>query len=630
MLEEERSPAVQGDVGRTGEEGSDLAGEVERGGAERDAGGEVRAAAAVPRRSRQRRTVLREVAEAPRSFTPQQRLLLLDVWMRSKLSAADFSALAGVSPHSLYTWKKKFEADGPAGLVGRKRGAPKGSRLPEPTRRAILLLKQAHPEWGRDRIHHEMMRAEGLEASSGAIGKVLEDEGYVVEEVATRKHAPPVKRFEYSKPGQLWQTDLFTFTLKGVNRRVHLVAYLDDHSRFVTTFALSASSTGTFVRDALEAGVASHGAPREVLTDRGPQYVTWRGVSAFTKLCERRGIKQIKSRPRHPQTLGKIERFWKTLWEECLKEAVFRNLVEARTRVGHYVDHYNFQRTHQGIGGLVPADRFYGAAPEVREALHRRVADNALELARHGEPRKPFYLTGRVGDEAISLHAEGERVVLVREDGTREEVDLAAPGRRVEVGEAPGMPEPLSAQGAVRDHPAVSADGKEECDEEFEEREGESDGGEAEEAEDAADGTGGVEGQPAGDEALGGDRADAGGAFEPDGDERGALDLAQPLLPVGDPGAAGAGERAGAQAAGPADDAGARAGPAQGGDGEVASGVAALPGAGPHGAAHDRTCEDLAQEGRIGEEPQAPAAGAGEDGAQDDGADAGAEGGGQD
>jgi hypothetical protein len=58
------------------------------------------------------------------------------------------------------------------------------------------------------------------------------------------------------------------------------------------------------------------------------------------------------------------------------------------------------------------------------------VDQNALDLARHGETRKPVYLTGRVGDRSVTLHAEGERVILQSSDGTREEVDLTAPGRR--------------------------------------------------------------------------------------------------------------------------------------------------------------------------------------------------------
>src|SRR5262245_56350621 len=80
---------------------------------------------------------------------------------------------------------------------------------------------------------------------------------------------------------------------------------------------------------------------------------------------------------------------------------------------------YNFQRPHQGIGGLVPADRFFGAAPEVLQTLKARVAANALGLARQGLPRPPFYLTGQVGGQPVSLHAEGERVFLTGAAGAR-------------------------------------------------------------------------------------------------------------------------------------------------------------------------------------------------------------------
>jgi hypothetical protein len=72
------------------------------------------------------------------------------------------------------------------------------------------------------------------------------------------------------------------------------------------------------------------------------------------------------------------------------------------------------------------------------------VSANALDLARHGTPRKSFYLTGRVGGEGISLHGEGGRVVLTKENGTREEVDLEVTGKRSEPDEAADMPVPAS------------------------------------------------------------------------------------------------------------------------------------------------------------------------------------------
>ncbi|MCP3915501.1 MAG: transposase family protein, partial [bacterium] len=215
-------------------------------------------------------------------------------------------------------------------------------------------------------------------------------------------------------------------------RRVYIVAFLDDRSRFIVGHGVSAASSSSFVIDVFRTAAANFGAPEEMLTDRGPQYHSWRGKSALRKVLDSMGVNHILARPRHPQTVGKTERWWKTLWGECLKSRRPRDVDEARERVGHFVDHYNFRRTHQGLDGLIPADVFFSAAPEVRQSMDARVAANALELAKHGKPRKAFYLTGRVGDESVSLHAEGEKVVMTKDDGTREEVDLSAQGRREE------------------------------------------------------------------------------------------------------------------------------------------------------------------------------------------------------
>jgi transposase InsO family protein len=383
------------------------------------------------------------------ALTPQQRLLLLDTWRRSGLPAGDFAALVGLSKHTLYAWKKKFDSDGPAGLLDQPRGGPTGSKLPDLTQRTILMLKQAHPEWGCQRISDLLLRGPALPASPGAVARVLHEAGYELEEVTTRPHPDHVRSFERARPNQLWQTDLFTFVLKRQNRRVYLVAFLDDHSRFVVSYGLHASQSTALVLEVLRAGLTNYGPPQEILTDNGSQYVTWRGKSAFSKELEKRGIHQVVAAPRRPQTLGKIERFWGTLWRECLASAVFLDLGDAQRRVGLFIDYYNFQRPHQGIDGLVPADRFFGAAPEVLHTLKARVAANALELARHGVPKAPFYLTGQVGGQPFSVHAEGERVILTGAEGRRE-VDLVPPAPAAPA-PAPTLPEPICPAGVVGD-----------------------------------------------------------------------------------------------------------------------------------------------------------------------------------
>jgi transposase InsO family protein len=378
-------------------------------------------------KARGRRLVKPEESPQP-SMTPEQRLLILDTWQRSGLPAGDFAALVGMSKHTLYAWKKKFDEQGPGGLMDPHRGGLKGSRMPELTKRTILMLKQSNPERGCQRISDMLFRGPALPASPTAVARVLHEAGYQMEEVTTRPHPDKPRQFERATPNQMWQTDLFTFTLKRQNRRVYMVAFMDDHSRFITGFGLHASQSTAMVLEVVRAAIVAYGTPQEMLTDNGSQYVTWRGTSVFRREMEKRGIKHIVAKPQHPQTLGKIERFWATLWRDCIEKAVYVDLEDARRRIGHFIDYYNFQRPHQGIDGAVPADRFFGAASEVLATLQTRVAANALELARNGVPKAPFYVTGRIGERAFSVHAEGERMILKREGEERTEVDLAAPG----------------------------------------------------------------------------------------------------------------------------------------------------------------------------------------------------------
>jgi transposase InsO family protein len=255
------------------------------------------------------------------------------------LPAGDFAGLVGVSKHTLYAWKKRFDEEGPSGLMDRPRGAGPGSKLPDLTRRTILMLKESNPEWGCQRISDMLTRGPALPAIPSAVAKVLHDAGYQMEEVSTRPHPTPERRFERARPQQLWQTDLFTFVLKRQNRRVYLVAFMDDHSRFIVGYGLHESQSAALVLEVLRASIAGYGVPEEVLTDNGTQYITWRGKSAFAKECEKQGIRQIVAKPRRPQTLGKIERFWGTLWKECVEAAVFQDLGDARQRIGLFIDY---------------------------------------------------------------------------------------------------------------------------------------------------------------------------------------------------------------------------------------------------------------------------------------------------
>lgn len=124
------------------------------------------------RRRRTRQLVKPEHA-ARAAYNPEQRLLLLDTWRRSGLPAKDFAGLIGISKHTLYKWKQMFERFGPEGLMDKPKGPRKGIQLSEVTKRAILMMKEAHPEWGCQRISDMLQRGPALAASPSAVAKLL-------------------------------------------------------------------------------------------------------------------------------------------------------------------------------------------------------------------------------------------------------------------------------------------------------------------------------------------------------------------------------------------------------------------------------------------------------------------------
>ena len=346
-------------------------------------------------------------------------MLLLDTWQRSGLPASDFGAMVGLSKHTLYAWKARFDKSGPEGLLDQPKGGPKGSKLADITKRTILMLKERHPEWGCRRISDMLLRGPALPASESSVARVLHEAGYQLSEEVTEPHPDKVRRFERAKPNQLWQTDLFTFMLKRQNRRVYLVAFMDDHSRFIVSYGLHASQSGALVLEVLRAGIASYGAPQEILTDNGSAVCDLAWPAARSAGNSRsKASRHVVAKPHRPQTLGKVERFWGTLWRECLSSAVFVDLDEARKRIGLFVDHYNFQRPHQGIDGLVPADRFFGAAPEVLKTLQ---AAGGRQRPGTGPPR---------GAQAAVLHDRPGRRQAVRRACRGREGHPDGPGQR--------------------------------------------------------------------------------------------------------------------------------------------------------------------------------------------------------
>ncbi len=341
------------------------------------------------------------------------------------LNAEEVGELVGVSSTTIHKWRSQYSEGGVEGLA-RKASSIGVRHQCSALEERIVAQRKAHPDHGVRRIRDDLRRQEGLEVSAEKVRSVVNDAGLGHAPPQPHRRPPQVRRFERVSPNALWQIDIFTFQLKRMYQ-VYLVGVIDDHSRYITGWGLFRQQTADAVLEVTKGAIGQWGAPREILSDNGRQFVAWRGQTRFQKVLKQQGIGHVRSAPHHPMTLGKIERFWKTIWEEFLSEAVFASFADACQRLDHWIHYYNHQRPHQGIGGACPADRFYGLAGDVEEAVKQGCEDNALRLALGQQTQPPLYLLGQLGGTDVRVVRKGEDIEVKVGDAVHEVIRMGAP-----------------------------------------------------------------------------------------------------------------------------------------------------------------------------------------------------------
>lgn len=239
----------------------------------------------------------------------------------------------------------------------------------------ILALKKAHLTMGPAQIRAQLKRFRGWRLSVKAIARALKAHGYRVEHRSARNEQS-LMRFEAPRPNALWMMDALSFRVHEQRFYLHLV--IDDFSRFIVAHGVSEEITAEEAVATLKTAIDKHGKPERVLTDRGGQFVSVRGLTAFGRFLQVELIDHSVSRAYHPQTLGKVESVNRAIQKELLYLHELRNGEEARAKIASWVEHFNFRRAHLGIEGLVPADRYFGlqsrAIAEVQARSRGRLA----------------------------------------------------------------------------------------------------------------------------------------------------------------------------------------------------------------------------------------------------------------
>jgi transposase InsO family protein len=351
-----------------------------------------------------------------RHYTPDYKIKTVKLHLVDDIPLSTIAGQSDVSVTVLSRWVRQYREKGPSVFTrSYKRGSSR--RLPAPVKKQIVSMKEAQPTHGVQRISDLLRRMFFMKASHETVRRVLHEESLLPERRKPRAKRvaktakPDDEGGSYVKgPNLMWQSDISVITWR--KQSVYLIGFIDDFSRFVTGLGLYMTQKADNVLEVFRRAASEYKSPVEMLTDNGRQYTSWRGQAQFEKEMHRMEIRHIRSQPHHPQTQGKIERFWKTIKEEFFNRTLFEGFEDMQARTKLWVQYYNFKRPHQGIGGLCPSDRFYEVSHEVRQMVEKGIADNILQMALQGEPRKPCYLVGRMDDQSVTVMAEQGRLKL--------------------------------------------------------------------------------------------------------------------------------------------------------------------------------------------------------------------------
>jgi transposase InsO family protein len=287
-----------------------------------------------------------------------------------ELNVSAFCREHGVSRQTFYEWRRRYLADGLEGLEPRSR-APRTSprRVGADVEDAVVALRKELAELGVDHgpttiQWHLGRRGLKVVPSQATIWRVLVRRGFVIPEPRKRPKSS-FRRFEATAPNELWQTDATDWVI--ATGTVKILSFLDDHSRIALRVKALAEATTEATWDTFSEASAVWGVPLGQLSDNGLNFSgRLRGFEVFFETQLRAiGVVAKTSRPYHPQTCGKVERFQQTMKKWLRRQRLAGDLVELQTQLDAFVDYYNHHRPHRAIGRRTPIEAWAATPPAI-------------------------------------------------------------------------------------------------------------------------------------------------------------------------------------------------------------------------------------------------------------------------
>ncbi len=277
----------------------------------------------------------------------------------------------GISRTTGYKWLTRYQEGGFAALQDRSRRPNRSpGRTGAETEKRVMMVREMHPSWGGRKIKAFLER-KGVKRIPvpSTITEIIRRHNGIDPQEAEKHRA--FQRFEMTDPNMLWQMDFKGdyATLDG--RRCYPLTVLDDHSRYLLGLRACGNQKGVTVQEQLVNIFRQYGLPQRMLVDNGPPWSggCFRCYTGLSAWLLRLDITVSFSKPRHPQTLGKEERFHRTLKTELIKHSQWPTVAACQPDYDQWRQMYNNQRPHEALQMAVPADRYYPSPSPFPEQL---------------------------------------------------------------------------------------------------------------------------------------------------------------------------------------------------------------------------------------------------------------------
>ena len=322
------------------------------------------------------------------------------------VNVTEFCAMHGISTRSFWRWRQRYLSEGAAGLEERSR-APKrvANKTPAVIEDAIVTKRKELTDAGLDAgpasIHWHLEGLVGLPSES-TIWRILTARGFIVAEPAKAPKRSG-RRFEAERANECWALDDTTWTLAG-GQEVKVLNVIDDHSRLLVASVAMSSCTGSAALAAIADAASVLGWPARFLSDNASAF---RHVlaDALAPL----GIDSSHTRPYHPQTNGKVERFHQTLKRRLAAQPAAGDLAELQDHLDAFRHLYNHHRPHRALHRAHPAD-IWTAAPKAGPAPHPLGTPSRISTSRvHGG----YVWAGRKARITIGAAHNGNEALII-------------------------------------------------------------------------------------------------------------------------------------------------------------------------------------------------------------------------